>query len=205
MVPGEPDDAPAGQPCLKVFLQIGDEPRRPVVPALNPDAALDFDQGPAGEMGEIGAPAPDWIEPVFPFEGWPAYGLPEEFEAPFQAGGGLFVAESHAQGVASTTRKSREASRKKPPGWSSPNSGSASLVRRPTFLPFDVGRKPPVRAHVSLHLGQIVANGYAQLHVGQPGFPQVDQMPDADLQVLGELRLGDPRGGRRSGFGWPIC
>ena len=40
----EAEHAPAGQPGLHIFLQIGIEPSGPVVAAVHPDATLDLNQ-----------------------------------------------------------------------------------------------------------------------------------------------------------------
>lgn len=54
----EPDDIPAGQKRFDVFGGVRDEPGGAIVAptALDVDAALDLDQRPAFEMGEIGPP-----------------------------------------------------------------------------------------------------------------------------------------------------
>ena len=45
-------------------------------------------------MGEVGAPLARWVEPKFPFESGPLNCEPEEFEAAFEAGTMVAVAET---------------------------------------------------------------------------------------------------------------
>ncbi len=40
----EAEDTPAGEGCVVVFLDVGDEPGPAVVASADPDAALDFNE-----------------------------------------------------------------------------------------------------------------------------------------------------------------
>ncbi len=93
---GEAEDAPTGQGGLVVFFHVGDEARSAVVASVDPDAAFDFDERARGDVGEVGAPLARWVEPKFPFECGTLNGEPEEFEAAFQAGTMVAVAETLA-------------------------------------------------------------------------------------------------------------
>lgn len=81
---GEANDDPTGEGCLEILLHIGDESGRTVVATLDPDPALDFDEGVTGWVGEVGPPAPALVEAVFAFEGWAAEGCPVEGELCFE-------------------------------------------------------------------------------------------------------------------------
>ena len=81
---GKANDDPTGEGCLKILFHVGDESCRAVVAALDPDAALDFDEGVTGWVGEVGPPTPGLFESVFAFEGWAAEGCPVEGELGFE-------------------------------------------------------------------------------------------------------------------------
>jgi hypothetical protein len=66
------------------------------VASVDPDAALNFDECAGRDVGEVGAPLARWVEPKFPFKSGTLNGEPEEFEAPFQAGATVAVAEARA-------------------------------------------------------------------------------------------------------------
>jgi hypothetical protein len=55
---GEANDDPTGKGCLKILVHVGDETGRPVVAALDPDPALDLDEGVTSEVGEVGSLPP---------------------------------------------------------------------------------------------------------------------------------------------------
>lgn len=55
---GEPNDRPSRQPCVEIFLAVEDESGGAIVTATTEDVqtALDFNQSPAFDMGEIRPP-----------------------------------------------------------------------------------------------------------------------------------------------------
>ena len=93
-----------------------------------------------------------------------------------------------AQVCANSTPRTREIA------FLDPASLSARFARRPSrifgwrrsfhgkgfavLLARDVGREPPVCAQIRLNLLEVVAHGAAELDEGQPGLPQIDQVPD---------------------------
>jgi len=93
----EPDDRPPGERSLEVFLDVGQESLRPIVPALNPNSALDLDERPARKVGEVRTPAAAGVEQQFLVKGRTVCCSPEEGEPGFQAGRGSFVAESETR------------------------------------------------------------------------------------------------------------
>jgi hypothetical protein len=74
---GQPQDHPSGKCGLKVFLDVGQKPLGSIVPPLEPDTALDFDECAGGQMGEIRTPAPTGKEHQLAFEGGTISRFPE--------------------------------------------------------------------------------------------------------------------------------
>lgn len=64
---GEADDLPAGESGFEVFIEVGEEALGAVVPPANPNAAFDFDEGAAWEMGEVRTPATCGMKAMFTF------------------------------------------------------------------------------------------------------------------------------------------
>jgi hypothetical protein len=93
---GEPHDVPAGQERFEVFLGIGDEPGGAIVPAaaFDENAALDLDQRPAFDVGEIGPPFPFCMEHELALQLRPAEAAPVEGESGFEARTAGFGAET---------------------------------------------------------------------------------------------------------------
>ncbi len=91
---GEAKDAPTSQGCLVVFLHVRDEARSAVVASVDPDTALNFDECAGGDMGKVGPPLARWVKTEFPFERGTLNGEPEEFEAAFEAGAMVAMAEA---------------------------------------------------------------------------------------------------------------
>jgi hypothetical protein len=60
------------------------------------------------------------------------------------------------------------------------------------LLPFDMGGQPAIGLQVGHHLDQIVAHGSAQRDLGQAALAQVDQVPRADFEKIGQLSFGEP-------------
>jgi len=87
LIVAKPKHSPASQSGLQVFLQIGIEASRPVVPPIDPDATFHLNQAAGLQMGKIGPPTPFVVEMVFPLQGSPARGLPEHQEAILKARG----------------------------------------------------------------------------------------------------------------------
>ena len=90
----EPEDRPPGEHRLEVFFNVGQESLCPVVPALNPDPALDFNQSAARDVSEVSPPTPTGVKDKFPLKSRAVCRSPEESEPFLQAGWGSFVAES---------------------------------------------------------------------------------------------------------------
>ena len=88
LVCGEPHDRPASQPCVEVFLAVVDEAGGAIVPASteNENAAFDFDERPAFDVGEVGPPTPFRIKSKLRHQGRPAKTAPVEGEFRFESG-----------------------------------------------------------------------------------------------------------------------
>jgi len=93
---GEPHDVPAGQRPFQILLGVGGEPLWAVVAAPNPDAALDLDQRPAFDVGEVRAPFALSVKAKLALQRRAAERLPEEGELRFEAGGWFLVTEAEA-------------------------------------------------------------------------------------------------------------
>jgi hypothetical protein len=91
---GEAEDAPTGQGCLVVFLDVGDEPGTAVVAPTDPDAAFDFNECARGYVGEVGAPLARRVEVELAFEFGTLNGEPEELKPAFELGSIVAVAEA---------------------------------------------------------------------------------------------------------------
>ena len=72
------------------------ESLRPVVPALNPNSALDLDQSAARDVGEVSTPTATWVENEFLFQNGTVCRSPEQREPCLQAGRGSLIAESES-------------------------------------------------------------------------------------------------------------
>ena len=95
---GEPHDVPAVQERFQILLGVGDEPGGAIVasPAFDENAALDLDQRPAFDVGEIRAPFALSVKSKLAIQRRAAERLPEEGELRFEAGGWFLVAEAEA-------------------------------------------------------------------------------------------------------------
>ena len=82
----EPQHRPASKCRLEVFLDVRQKSLCPVVPALNPDSALDFDQSAAWDVSEVGSPAAAGVEDEFLFQDGAVCRSPEDSEPCLQAG-----------------------------------------------------------------------------------------------------------------------
>jgi len=83
----KPEHSPSSQSGLQVFLQIGIEASRPVVPPIDPDATFHLDQATGIQLRKIGPPTPHAVESVFPLQRGAINGLPKHQEAIFEARG----------------------------------------------------------------------------------------------------------------------
>lgn len=85
---GEPHDVPTGEKRLQIFLGVGDEPGGAIVASATFDenAALDLDQRPAFDVGEIGPPFPFCMEHELTFQLRATEAAPVEGELCFEAG-----------------------------------------------------------------------------------------------------------------------
>lgn len=84
MLRAKPDDAPAGEPCFKVFFGVGEESGAARVPAARESAALDFDKHAGFHQGEVSAPFPRRVEAVFLGDVATAGGFPQKQEMGFR-------------------------------------------------------------------------------------------------------------------------
>jgi len=84
----EPHDRPSRQPCVEIFLAVVGETGGTIVTATAEDVqtALDFDQRPAFDMGEVGTPPALRIKSKLRHQGWPAETAPVEGEFCFKTG-----------------------------------------------------------------------------------------------------------------------
>ena len=64
LVRPQADDPPPRQSRLQVFFQVGGESRPAVVAAVYVEAAVDLDPGPARQVGEVGPPLANRVEPT---------------------------------------------------------------------------------------------------------------------------------------------
>ena len=64
----EADHPPTGERGFQVFFQVGGETRAAIVAPMHVDAALDFNQGPARKVGEVGPPLANRVEAEFLFQ-----------------------------------------------------------------------------------------------------------------------------------------
>lgn len=74
----QPEDAPTGQRGFEILLGVLGETLWAIVPTLNPDAALDLDERPAFDMGEVRAPATGRVKGELTFKFGATEGLPIE-------------------------------------------------------------------------------------------------------------------------------
>jgi len=82
----ESHDRPACQPCVEVFLAIENKPLRAIVTTVNKNAALNFDQCPAFDVGKVSTPSSLRIKSKFWHQGWPGQTSPVEGEFRFESG-----------------------------------------------------------------------------------------------------------------------
>ena len=83
---GETDDTPAEEPRGEVLFAVGGEARAARVAAVGEDAAVDLEENPRWDVGEVSPPAPLWVEEDFAFERRAVGGFPEAQEGGFEAG-----------------------------------------------------------------------------------------------------------------------
>ena len=95
---GEAKDAPVGQRRFQVFLGVGDEPGGAIVAtaAFDEKAALDLDQRPAFDVGEIRAPFALSVKSKLAFQFRTAEPAPVEREFRFETRGWFLVTEAEA-------------------------------------------------------------------------------------------------------------
>ena len=96
LIRSEAEHAPARQTRFEIFLQIRVEPGSAIVPAIDPQAALDLDQATRFQMRKISPPTPLGIKPILSLQWRALGGFPEEQEAVFETRGGLLGTVSQA-------------------------------------------------------------------------------------------------------------
>lgn len=83
----EPHDRPTRQPGVEVFLCVGNEAGGAIVPAaaVDEDAALDLNEGPAFDVSEVGPPSALRVKLKLRCQRRPAETSPVEREFRFEA------------------------------------------------------------------------------------------------------------------------
>ena len=91
---GESDDRPSGEERFEILLGVGNEAGGAVVAAaaIDEDAALDLDQRPALDVGEVGPPFALRMKSKLALQLRPAKSAPVERELRFEPGGIRFGA-----------------------------------------------------------------------------------------------------------------
>ena len=88
---------PPRQRRLQAFLQVGGKSPCPVVATVDVDAALDLDERPARQVGEVGPPLPDRVKPKLLFQLGSGQHPPQQFKAAHQPAWRLAIPEHLAQ------------------------------------------------------------------------------------------------------------